>query len=253
MGFTTTFTRWFHRMASPRWFYQFAQRWQPRFGWSSLLLLLVGAVWGLAFAPPDYLQGNSFRIIYIHVPAAILAQSGYLLMALAGGIGLIWRIKLAEMVAKSCAPIGASFTFLALVTGAIWGKPTWGTWWVWDARITSMLILLFLYCGVIALQSAIDNATTAARAAAILALVGVVNIPIIKYSVEWWHSLHQPATFRLTEKPAMPMEMWLPLLVMVVGYYLFFAAALLQRTRCELVERERKSRWVKELVENDEF
>ncbi|HMW84061.1 MAG TPA: heme ABC transporter permease, partial [Pseudomonadales bacterium] len=203
--------------------------------------------------PPDYLQGNSFRIIYIHVPAAILAQSGYLLMALAGGIGLIWRIKLAEMVAKSCAPIGASFTFLALVTGAIWGKPTWGTWWVWDARITSMLILLFLYCGVIALQSAIDNATTAARAAAILALVGVVNIPIIKYSVEWWHSLHQPATFRLTEKPAMPMEMWLPLLVMVVGYYLFFAAALLQRTRCELVERERKSRWVKELVENDEF
>lgn len=253
MGFTTTFTRWFHRMASPRWFYQFAQRWQPRFGWSSLLLLLVGAVWGLAFAPPDYLQGNSFRIIYIHVPAAILAQSGYLLMALAGGIGLIWRIKLAEMVAKSCAPIGASFTFLALVTGAIWGKPTWGTWWVWDARITSMLILLFLYCGVIALQSAIDNATTAARAAAILALVGVVNIPIIKYSVEWWHSLHQPATFKLTEKPAMPMEMWLPLLVMVVGYYLFFAAALLQRTGCELVERERKSRWVKELVENDEF
>ena len=253
MGFTATFTRWFHRMASPRWFYRFARRWQPWFGWSSLLLLLVGAVWGLAFAPPDYLQGNSFRIIYIHVPAAILAQSGYLLMALAGGIGLIWRIKLAEMVARSCAPIGASFTFLALVTGAIWGKPTWGTWWVWDARITSMLILLFLYCGVIALQSAIDNATTAARAAAILALVGVVNIPIIKYSVEWWHSLHQPATFRLTEKPAMPMEMWLPLLVMVVGYYLFFAAALLQRTRCELVERERKSRWVKELVENDEF
>ena len=137
--------------------------------------------------PPEKYQGNSYRIMYIHVPSASIAMGGYAMMAIAGVIVLVWRMKMAEMVAKSLAPIGASFAFLCLVTGAIWGKPTWGTWWVWDARLTSMLILLFLYVGVMALNTAIDNAQTAARATAVLSIVGAVNLPIIKYSVEWWN------------------------------------------------------------------
>jgi len=153
------------------------------------------------------------------------------------------------MVAKSSAPIGATMALLALVTGAIWGKPTWGSWWVWDARLTSMLILLFLYLGVIALNSAIESEATAAQATAVLALVGLVNIPIIKYSVEWWNTLHQPATFTLTERPAMPAEMWVPLLVMVIGFYCFFAVSLMLRTRNEILHRERRARWVRELIE----
>ncbi|WP_028302140.1 heme ABC transporter permease [Oceanospirillum beijerinckii] len=242
------FVAWFHRMGSPKWFYEITGRWIPWFGAAAVIFLLVGTVWGLAFAPQDYQQGNSFRIIYIHVPAAILAQSIFFAMAIAGGIGLIWKMKVADMVARSCAPIGATMTFVALFTGAVWGKPTWGAWWVWDARLTSMLILLFLYFGVIALQSAFDSKQSAARASAILSLVGVVNIPIIKYSVEWWNTLHQPATFTLTEKPAMPVEMWLPLLVMVIGFYCFFATVLMMRTRNEILEREKRTQWVQGLL-----
>ncbi len=218
------------------------------FAVAALLLLGAGIVWALLFAPADYQQGNSFRIIYIHVPAAILAQSCYMMMAVAGAIGLIWKMKVADMVAKSCAPIGATIAILALATGAIWGKPTWGSWWVWDARLTSMLILLFLYLGVIALHSAIENEVTAAQSTAVLALVGLVNIPIIKYSVDWWNTLHQPATFTLTEKPAMPVEMWLPLLVMVVGFYCFFAVVMMLRLRNEIIRRERRASWVRELI-----
>lgn len=243
-----TFVAWFHRMGSPKWFYEITGRWIPWFAAAAVLLITVGTIWGLAFAPADYQQGNSFRIIYIHVPAAILAQSIFFAMAIAGGIGLIWKMKVADMVAKSCAPIGATMTFIALFTGAVWGKPTWGAWWVWDARLTSMLILLFLYFGVIALQSAFDSKQSAARASAILSLVGVVNIPIIKYSVDWWNTLHQPATFKLTEKPAMPPEMWMPLLVMVIGFYCFFAVVLMMRTRNEILEREKRTQWVQGLL-----
>lgn len=243
-----TFVAWFHRMGSPKWFYEITGRWIPWFAAAALLLMVTGTIWGLAFAPADYQQGNSFRIIYIHVPAAILAQSIFFTMAIAGGIGLIWKMKVADMVAKSCAPIGATMTFIALFTGAVWGKPTWGAWWVWDARLTSMLILLFLYFGVIALQSAFDSKQSAARASAILSLVGLVNIPIIKYSVDWWNTLHQPATFKLTEKPAMPPEMWMPLLVMVIGFYCFFAVVLMMRTRNEILEREKRTQWVQGLL-----
>ncbi len=245
-----TFVAWFHRMGSPKWFYEITGRWIPWFAAAAVLLITIGTIWGLAFAPADYQQGNSFRIIYIHVPAAILAQSIFFAMAIAGGIGLIWKMKVADMVAKSCAPVGATMTFIALFTGAVWGKPTWGAWWVWDARLTSMLILLFLYFGVIALQSAFDSKQSAARASAILSLVGVVNIPIIKYSVEWWNTLHQPATFKLTEKPAMPAEMWMPLLVMVIGFYCFFAVILMMRTRNEILEREKRTQWVQGLLSN---
>lgn len=238
----------FHKLGSPKWFYDISGKWLPWFAVVSALLLVVGSIWALAFAPADYQQGNSFRIIYIHVPSAILAQSCFMMMAISGAIGLIWKMKLADMFVKAAAPVGASFTFMALLTGAVWGKPTWGTWWVWDARLTSMLILLFLYFGIMALQSAIEDATTAAKASAVLALVGMVNIPIIKYSVEWWNTLHQPATFTLTEKPAMPAEMWVPLLVMLIGFYCFFTTVILLRTRNEILERERRTNWVKKLV-----
>lgn len=245
------FKRWFHQWGSPRWFYERSQRWSFWLGWLSLIFIPVGLTWGLAFAPQDYQQGNSFRIIYLHVPAAALAQSCYLLMAIAAVVGLVWKMKVADMVLKCAAPIGASFCFLALFTGAVWGKPTWGTWWVWDARLTSMLILLFLYLGVMALGSAIQDRTTAGRAVAVLVLVGVVNLPIIKYSVEWWNTLHQPATFKLTEKPAMPAEMWMPLLVSAIGIYSFFGHCLLLRTRNEILEREKRTLWVRKLVKGE--
>ena len=240
--------RWFYQLASPRWCYDITGKLLPGFLIAAILLLVAGLVWALAYAPPDYQQGNSFRIMYIHVPSAILAQSCYMLMAIAGAVGLIWKIKVADMVAFACAPIGASIAVMALATGAIWGKPTWGSWWVWDARLTSMLILLFLYMGVMALYAAMDNETTAAKAASVLSLVGLVNIPIIKYSVEWWNTLHQPATFTLTEKPAMPAEMWLPLLVMVLGFYCFFGVSLMLRLRNEIIRRERRSGWVRDLI-----
>jgi heme exporter protein C len=212
------------------------------------LLLLVGAVWGLLFAPQDYQQGNSARIMYVHVPASILAQSSYMMMASAALVFLVWRIKLADIAVQCAAPIGASITFLALVTGAIWGKPTWGTWWVWDARLTSTLVLLFLFLGVIALRSAMDNRDAAGRATAVLTLVGVVNLPIIKYSVDWWFTLHQSSSFSLTEKPAMPAEMWLPLLLMVLGFYSFFFVAWMLRIRAEILQRESRTQWVSDLV-----
>ncbi|GLK91554.1 heme exporter protein C [Pseudomonas turukhanskensis] len=239
---------WFHKWGSPKWFYQISGRWLPWLSAAAVLLIATGVVWGLAFAPPDYQQGNSFRIIYIHVPAAMLAQSCYVLLAVAGLVGLVWKMKIADVALQSAAPIGAWMTAIALLTGAIWGKPTWGSWWVWDARLTSMLILLFLYFGVIALGNAISNRDSAAKACAVLALVGVVNIPIIKYSVEWWNTLHQGATFKITERPAMPAEMWLPLLLMVLGFYCFFGAVLLMRMRLEVLKREARASWVKEEV-----
>ncbi len=240
--------RWFYQLASPRWCYQITGKLLPGFVVATLLLITIGTVWGLAFAPQDYQQGNSFRIIYLHVPAAYMAQSIYMTMALAGAIGLIWKMKVADMVAKSCAPIGASLAVLALATGAIWGKPTWGSYWVWDARLTSMLILLFLYLGIIALNSAIESESTAAQSTAVLALVGLVNIPIIKYSVDWWNTLHQPATFKITERPAMPPDMWIPLLILVIGFYCFFAVTLMMRLRNEIIRRERRAGWVRELL-----
>ena len=240
--------RLWHRLGSPRWFYETTQPWLPWFGGASALLLALGTAWGLAFAPEDYQQGNSFRIIYIHVPSAILSQSIYMLMAAAGVVLLVWRMKLADMVIAAAAPIGAAFTFLALATGSIWGKPTWGTYWAWDARVTAMLLMLFLYLGLIALRRAVDRPEAAGRACAILAIVGVINIPIIKYSVDWWLTLHQPSTFTLTEKPAMPASMWLPLLVNVLGFYALLGFALLQSVRTEILVRERRTSWVKALI-----
>jgi len=239
---------WFHRLGAPKSFFEMTSAWQPWLLAMSLLLLIGGAVWALLFVPQDYQQGHSVRIMYIHVPAASVAQNAYVMMAVAAAVFLVWRIKLADMAVQAIAPLGASITFLALVTGAIWGKPTWGTWWVWDARLTSTLVLFFLYVGIMALRAAMERQSNAGRACAILAVVGVVNLPVIKYSVEWWYTLHQPASITLTDKPAMPVEMWLPLLVMVVAYHLFLYTVWLARLRNEILVRERDTDWVKSWV-----
>lgn len=239
----------YHRLGSPKWFYEITQRWSF---WLSLVLIplsLVGLVLGLLYAPADYQQGNSFRIIYLHVPAALVAQSAYISMAVCGAFYLIWRMKLAAWAAGAIAPIGASFCLIALLTGAIWGKPTWGTYWIWDARLTSMLVLLFLYLGLMALRQSIENEQVASKACAILALVGVVNIPIIKYSVQWWNTLHQGVTLTLTEKPSMHPDMLVPLILMIMAGYLLFALLTLMRVRNHILWYERKKKWVKELLE----
>ncbi len=228
----------FYRLASPHYFYEQSGRLLPWLAAVTLVLFLTGLVWGLAVAPADYQQGNGFRIMYVHVPAAVFSMSVYVAMAVAGGIGLIWRLKVAAMVARSCAPIGAAFTFLALVTGSLWGKPMWGAWWVWDARLTSELILLFLYLGYMALQEAIEERDTADRASAVLALVGLINIPIIHYSVEWWYTLHQGATILKLGRPSIAPAMLWPLLVMLAAYGLLALLVVLLRTRNEVLERK---------------
>jgi heme exporter protein C len=238
----------FHKLASPKFFYALSGQLIPWFGWSCVLLMVGGLYGGLVLAPPDYQQGESYRIIYIHVPSAWMSLFIYVVMATASAIGLIWRMKLADVVAASCAPIGASFTFLALATGSLWGKPMWGTWWVWDARLTSELILLFLYLGVIALQSAIEDKRTASRAAAVLTLVGMVNIPIIHYSVEWWNTLHQGPTVTKFDAPSIHISMLIPLLMMALAFKLYFATTMLMRARCEVLVRERNTAWAQELV-----
>ena len=240
---------WFHKLGSPKWFYDISGRWLPWLAVGAVLLLSVGLIWGLAFAPAERYQLDSYRIIYIHVPAAFLAQSCYLMMPVAGAVSLIWKMKLADVALQQAAPIGAWLCFVALVTGAIWGKPTWGTYWVWDARLTSMLILLFLYFGVIALGNAISNRDSAAKACAVLALVGAVNIPIIKYSVEFWNTLHQPATFTVTGKATMSAQMWLPLLISILGFYCFFGAVMLLRMRLEVLRRESRASWAKAQIQ----
>ncbi len=240
--------RFLHRFASPKHFYAIAGKLIPWLAGFCIVLLIAGLYGGLVLAPADYQQGDSFRIIYIHVPSAWMSLFIYVVMAVAGAVGLIWRIKLADIMAASSAPIGASFTFLALVTGSLWGKPMWGTWWVWDARLTSELILLFLYLGVMGLYGAIEDKRSASRAAAVLALVGVVNIPIIHYSVQWWNTLHQGPTVTKFDAPSIHISMLLPLLAMALGFMFYYATALLLRARCEVLDRERNAAWTQELA-----
>ncbi len=238
-----------HKLASPPHFYGLAERMIPWFAMPGLLLIGYGAYAGLFVAPADYQQGDAFRIIYVHVPAAYLSMMAYMIMAISAGIGLIWRMKLAHAVAAAAAPLGAWFTFLALATGAIWGRPMWGTWWEWgDPRLTSELVLLFLYFGYMALRSAIDESAKADRASAILALVGAVNVPIIHFSVEWWSSLHQGPTLIRKGGPAIDAAMLYPLLAMIIGFTLVFGALLLRRVRTEVLYRERRKRWVFNLI-----
>lgn len=223
----------------------------PWFAVPALLLISIGTVWGLVFAPPDYQMKDAVRIIYFHVPSAWLSMMSYAVMAIAAAIGLIWRIKLAHAVAAACAPIGASFTLLALATGSIWGRPMWGTWWEWgDARLVSELFLLLLFLGVIALRSAIRETDRSDRASGLLAVVGVVNLPIIHYSVQWWTSLHQPASVTRLDKPAIDPSMLWPLLIMALGFSLYFGYLVLLRARSEVLNRESRKKWVLEYIGN---
>ena len=237
-----------HKFGSPPWFYRFATtaiRWLLPI---VLVALVVGCIWGLLYAPPDFRQGNSYRIIYIHVPAAVVALAGYYVMALAGLVSLVWKIKMADTAMRAVAPVGAALTFIALVTGSIWGKPTWGAWWVWDARITSMLILLFLYLGVVALFEAYENQEVAAKACAVLSLVGTVNIPIIYKSVDWWYSLHQPASIKFTGESAIDASMLYPLLLNIGVFYALFALVVMMNMRAALLERHGKAAWLREVL-----
>lgn len=240
--------QWLHRLASPPHFFRVAGSLRRWLLWPALALIAVGAWGGLVMAPPDYQQGEAFRIIYVHVPSASMSMMIYVVMATASAIGLVWRMKLAHAVAASAAPIGASFTFLALVTGAVWGQPMWGTWWVWDARLTSELILLFLYIGYMMLRAAFDDVAKADRASAVLAIVGVVNIPIIRYSVIWWNTLHQGPTISKLDNPSITIDMLWPLVTMILGFALFAFAILTQRVQGEVLEREQQSRWAQEFA-----
>lgn len=241
--------QWIQRFSSPKYFYEMSGKLIPWFAVPALLLAIAGLYQGLFVAPPDYQQGESYRIIFVHVPAAWMSLFIYVVMAVSSAIGNIWQIRLADMVAAASAPVGASFTFLALVTGSLWGKPMWGAYWVWDARLTSELILLFLYFGYMALQSAIEDQRTADKASGLLAIVGVVNIPIIHYSVEWWNTLHQGATVTKLDKPSIDISMLIPLLLMAGAFQLFYFAIVLVRTRNEALYRDRNRRWVRELIE----
>ena len=238
-----------HKLGSPPHFWRLSGAVGPWFGWASALLILAGLVGGLVLAPEDYQQKDAFRIIYFHVPSAWLSMFAYMIMAGAAAVGLVWRIKLAHAVAAACAPIGASFTFLALATGSIWGKPMWGTWWAWDARLTAELVLLFLYFGYMALQASIEDQRMADKASGLLAIVGVVNIPIIHYSVEWWNTLHQGATVTKFDKPSIHIDMLIPLLLMALAFKLFYVAVVLVRARNEAMYRDRNRRWVRELID----
>jgi heme exporter protein C len=239
---------WFHRFGSPPHLYALAGRLAPWFAWPAGLAIAAGLYGGLVLAPPDYQQGDGFRIIYVHAPSAWLSLMAYTMMAVAAAIGLVWRMKVAHAVAASCAPIGASFTAAALVTGMLWGKPMWGTYWVWDPRLTAELVLLFLYFGYMGLRSAIEDPQRADRASAVLAVVGVVNVPIVRYSVEWWNSIHQAPSVMKFGKPSISWPMLTPLLVMFVGFTLLFVALMLVRVRGEILRRERQARWVSEVV-----
>jgi heme exporter protein C len=239
---------WFHKFGSPPYFYRVAGRWVP---WLYAIAFALGA-WGfyggLFIAPADYQQGESFRIMYVHVPCAWMGLFAYGFMAANGFIALVWRIKLSETLAMAAAPVGAAFTFITLVTGSLWGKPMWGTWWTWDARLTSELVLLFLYFGVIGLYHAIEDTRQAARAAAFLALVGVVNLPIVHYSVEWWNTLHQARTVSLLGPSKIDSRMLWPLLVLAIATHVYFFASVLARARAMLIGLESGKEWVRNLA-----
>jgi heme exporter protein C len=226
------------RLANPARFMRLSGALLPFLAAVTVLILIVGLYLALIGAPPDYQQGESVRIMFVHVPAAIMAEGVYYFIALASFIALVWRHPLADICAQAAAPLGAAFTLVCLVTGSLWGRPMWGTWWVWDARLTSVLVLLFLYLGYIALVNAFDDSSRGARAGSVLALVGVVDLPIIKFSVDWWNTLHQQASILRAGGPTIDKSMLVPLLILVVGYALLFATLLLLRMRTVLNERK---------------
>jgi heme exporter protein C len=242
--------RW-ARLAAPSLFYAATGRWLPRIWAATAVFAAAGLAIGLGTAPSDFQQGDAYRIIFIHVPAAWMSMVIYVAMAFWAGIGLVLNTRMSSMMASALAPTGALMCFIALWTGALWGKPTWGTWWVWDARLTSELLLLFLYLGFISLQAAIDDPRRADRAAAVLALIGVVNVPVIHFSVRWWNTLHQGASISVTRAPTMAGEMLAALLLMTAAIWCWSIAAALHRVRSIILEREGDSAWVAQLERKD--
>jgi heme exporter protein C len=226
-----------HRFANPGRFLRLAARVQPFLTVPAIVLCVAGLMWGLFFSPPDYQQGDAVRIMYVHVPFAWLASAGYAALAACSLSSVVWRHPLADLAAVEIGPVGAVFAALCLATGSLWGKPMWGAWWVWDARLTSVLVLFFLYVGHVALVRAFDDPQRGYRAGAILALVGVVDLPIIKFSVDWWNTLHQPASITLTGAPTMDSRMLWPLFVAALGFTFAFAAIVLARLRAAVMER----------------
>ena len=241
-----TFKRWFHRFGSSPWVYGFCSTLSPWLAGIAAVLIAVGLYGGLRLAPEDYLQGDSFRIMYIHFPMAAVGMMAYVIMAVGAAVGFIWHLKIGHAVAAATAPLGASYMALALVTGSIWGRPTWGTYWEWgDARLMSSLLLVFLYLGFMALRAAYEERDKGDRVGAVLAVVGVVNIPIIHYSVNWWNTLHQGSTITRVD-PTITADMAWPLYFTIFGFYFLFGWMLVNRLRGEIVERERSARWLQE-------
>jgi len=236
------------QLSSPKVFYPIAGKMIPWFGALAGICAIIGLYVGFFVAPPDYQQGESYRIMFIHVGMAWMSMFIYIVMCIYATIGLIWNTRLSNMMASALAPTGAMFTFLALWTGALWGKPTWGTYWVWDARLTSYLILLFLYFGYMSLQAAIDDPQKASRASALLALVGIVNIPIIYFSVKWWNTLHQGMSVTVTDAPTMAPSMATAMFLMAFSFWMYTITIALMRVRNIILERERHAAWVTELV-----
>ena len=236
------------RYASPQTFFPLAGKLAPWFAVAAVLFGFAGLYVSFFVAPTDQQQGEVYRVIFIHVPAAWMSMFLYVVMAFWAGLGLAFHTRLSGMMASALAPTGALFTFIALWTGSLWGKPTWGTWWVWDARLTSELILLFLYFGFLALQAAIDDPRRADRACALLALVGVVNIPIIYFSVQWWNTLHQGASVSFTKAPTMAAMMFIGMVLMALCFWMYSIAVALVRVRAIILERERRSDWITEVV-----
>jgi len=237
-----------YQLASPKLYYQLSGRLIPWLVVCTLIFLSIGMMWGLVFAPPDYQQGDAFRIIYVHVPCAFLSMALYGFLGFLSILLIVWRIKLAGIMLRSVAQLGASMAFLALVTGSIWGKPMWGAWWVWDARLTSELILFLLYAAILATAHAFQHKDQGDKIVAILCLVGLVDLPIIHYSVYWWNTLHQGSTLLALSKPKIDSRMLYPLLMTLLGFTFYCAVVIMARSRNELLWRERRQKWVKSLV-----
>jgi len=240
-----------YRMASPRAFFYTTQSWLTPLGLAALFCLLMGGVWGLVFAPPDYQQGDAFRIIYVHVPAAFMSMALYSFMSFCAILVLVWRIKLAGVLLQSTAPIGACMALLALVTGSIWGRPMWGTWWIWDARLTSEFILLLFYAAILAVNHALAQRHARDSLLAILTLVGLIDLPVIHFSVYWWNTLHQGSTLSVFSKPTIALSMLYPLLLTLLGFLLFCIWSILYQAGTVLLMRERKQRWVRHVIEGE--
>lgn len=241
---------WFSKLGSPKWFYELSSKWLPWLVGAMIVTMTIAVVWALLFVPPDYQQGYTSRILIVHVAVAGTSLAFFPLMAVAGTITLVWKMKLADMVAKNAAPLGAWFSFLTLATGSLWGSVMWGTWWEWtDSRLVSMLFQFFLLLGVISLRSALEDPDKAAKACALLSIVGCINVVIIKYSVEWWNTLHQPSSpIALSNDNPNGPEFWVAIAMMIIAVYLFLSISLIQSTRNEILQRERRAQWVQDIV-----